>query len=139
MSERSRLPDSLRWRVVEWMEMELSQVDAAKRLNVSRSVVHHLCNQYQTEASASRRHVPGRPRARTPAGDGFIALSARRRRIFVRQLVADHFLASGRRISASTVRRRLHNSGLYARRPVGCVPLSRRQRRAHLSWAREYV
>ncbi|GFX75940.1 uncharacterized protein TNCV_2239111 [Trichonephila clavipes] len=42
MSERSRLPDSLKWRVVEWMEMELSQVDAAKRLNVSRSVVHTI-------------------------------------------------------------------------------------------------
>ncbi|GBN07153.1 hypothetical protein AVEN_149612-1 [Araneus ventricosus] len=31
------------------------------------------------------------------------------------QLVADHFVASGRRIYATTVRRRLHNAGLYAR------------------------
>ncbi|GFV44399.1 uncharacterized protein TNCV_4935831 [Trichonephila clavipes] len=76
MSERSRLPDSLRWRVVGWMEIGLSQADAAGRLNVSRSVVHRLCNQYQTKASVSRRHVPGRPRATTPAGDRFITLSA---------------------------------------------------------------
>ncbi|GFU64243.1 transposable element Tcb2 transposase [Trichonephila clavipes] len=61
--------------------------------------------------------VLGRSRAITPAGDRFIALSARRRRkISVPQLVADHSVASGRRISTSTVRRRLHNSGLYARR-----------------------
>ncbi|GFX40332.1 uncharacterized protein TNCV_4319651 [Trichonephila clavipes] len=104
MSERSRLPDSLGWRAVGWMEIGLSQADAARRLNVSLSVVHLLWNQYQTEASVSRRHVPGRPRATTPAGDRFIALSARKRRwIFVPQLVVDHSVAPGRRISASDV------------------------------------
>ncbi|GFX63864.1 hypothetical protein TNCV_4345791 [Trichonephila clavipes] len=49
--ERSRLPDSLRWRVVGWMEMGLSQADAARRLNVSRSVVHRLWNQHETKAT----------------------------------------------------------------------------------------
>ncbi|GFV16270.1 HTH_Tnp_Tc3_2 domain-containing protein [Trichonephila clavipes] len=64
-----------------------------------------------------------RPRATTPAEDRFLALSARRRRTTtVPQLVADHFQASGRRISTTTVRNRLHNAGLYARRPVVCVP-----------------
>ncbi|GFX84875.1 paired domain-containing protein [Trichonephila clavipes] len=122
MSKRSRLPDSLRWKVVGWIEMGLSHTDAARRHNVSRSVVHRLCNQYQIEASVSRRHVPGRPRTTTPAGDRFIAVSARRRRwISVPQLVADHSVASGRRIFASTVRMRLHNSGLYARRSQLCV------------------
>ncbi|GBN92178.1 hypothetical protein AVEN_271006-2-1, partial [Araneus ventricosus] len=65
------------------------------------------------------RHVSGRPRVTTPAEDRYLALSARRRRnTSVQQLVADHFVASGRRISATAVRRRLHNAGLYARRPV---------------------
>ncbi|GBL90951.1 hypothetical protein AVEN_272399-1, partial [Araneus ventricosus] len=86
------------------------------------------------------RHVSGRPRVATPAEDRFLALSARRRRsTTVPQLVADHFVASGRRISTTTVRRRLHNAGLYARRPVECVPLNGRQRRARLCWAREHV
>ncbi|GBN69786.1 hypothetical protein AVEN_49209-1 [Araneus ventricosus] len=92
------------------------------------------------EDSVSRRHVSGRPRVTKPAEDSFLALSARRRRsTTVPQLVADHFVASGRRISATTVRRRLHNAGLYARRPVVCVPLNGRQRRARLCWAREHV
>ncbi|GFW62805.1 HTH_Tnp_Tc3_2 domain-containing protein [Trichonephila clavipes] len=39
MSQRRRLPNSLRWRAVGWMEMGLSQADAARRLNVSRSVL----------------------------------------------------------------------------------------------------
>ncbi|GFV60979.1 hypothetical protein TNCV_91911 [Trichonephila clavipes] len=38
LSDRSHFPDSLRWRAVGWMEMGLSQADAAMRLNVSRSV-----------------------------------------------------------------------------------------------------
>ncbi|GFV10667.1 transposable element Tcb2 transposase, partial [Trichonephila clavipes] len=50
------------------------------RLNVSRSVVQRLWDQYQSEDSVSRRPVPGRPRATTPAEDRFLALSARRRR-----------------------------------------------------------
>ncbi|GFW53585.1 HTH_Tnp_Tc3_2 domain-containing protein [Trichonephila clavipes] len=120
--------------------MGLSQADAARRLNVSRSVVQRLWDQYQSEDSVSRRPVPGRPRATTPAEDRFLALSARRRRTTtVPQLVADHFQASGRRISATTVRNRLHNAGLYARRPVVCVPLNERQRRNRLCWAREHV
>ncbi|GFV35947.1 transposable element Tcb2 transposase [Trichonephila clavipes] len=110
MSQRRRLPNSLRWWAVGWMEMGLSQADAARRLNVSRSVVQRLWDQYQSEDSVSRR-----------------------------PLVADHFQASGRRISATTVRNRLHNAGLYARRPVVCVPLNGRQRRNRLCWAREHV
>ncbi|GBM62087.1 hypothetical protein AVEN_182252-1 [Araneus ventricosus] len=117
MSRRSRLPDSLRWRAVGWMEMGLSQADVARRLNVFRSVVQRLWD--QSEDSVSRRHVSGLPRVTTPAEDRFLALSARRRRsTTVPHLVADHFVASGRRISATTVRRRHHNSGLFARRPI---------------------
>ncbi|GBM34646.1 hypothetical protein AVEN_122041-1 [Araneus ventricosus] len=119
MPRRSRLPDSLRRRAVGWMEMGLSQADAARHLNVSRSVVQRIWDQYQSEDSVFRRHVSGRPRVTTPAEDRFLALSARRRRSTnVPQLVADHFVASGRRTSATTVRRHLHNAGLYARRPV---------------------
>ncbi|GFW64784.1 transposable element Tcb2 transposase [Trichonephila clavipes] len=93
MSQRRRLPNSLRWRAVGWMEMELSQADAARRLNVSRSVVQRLWDQYQSEDSVSRRPVPGRPRATTPAEDRFQLFrhERKRRTTTVPQLVADHF------------------------------------------------
>ncbi|GFV06843.1 transposable element Tcb2 transposase [Trichonephila clavipes] len=142
MSQRRRLPNSLRWRAVGWMEMGLSQADAARRLNVSRSVVQRLWDQYQSEDSVSRRPIPGRPRATTPAERRPFSSSfgtKGRRTTTVPQLVADHFQASGKRISATTVRNRLHNAGLYARRPVVCVPLNGRQRRNRLCWASEHV
>ncbi|GFU39109.1 transposable element Tc3 transposase [Trichonephila clavipes] len=70
MSQIRRLPNSLRWRAVGWMEMGLSQADVARRLNVSRSVVQRLWDQYQSEDSVSRRPVSGRPRA-TPFSSSF--------------------------------------------------------------------
>ncbi|GFU86371.1 transposable element Tcb2 transposase [Trichonephila clavipes] len=122
MSQRRRLPNSLRWRAVGWMEMGLSQADAARRLNVSRSVVQQLWDQYQSEDSVSRRPVPGRPRATTPAEDRFQLFRHEGEEPLPCRSSLQTTLASGRRISATTVRNRLHNAGLYARRPVVCVP-----------------
>ncbi|GFY11359.1 uncharacterized protein TNCV_4473421 [Trichonephila clavipes] len=78
---------------------------------MSRSVVQRLWDQYQSEDSVSEDPALSRPtRATTPAEDRFLALSARKRRrtTTVPQLVADHFQASGRRISATTVPRNRH-------------------------------
>ena len=112
------------------MEMGLSNANAARRLNVSCSLVQRLWKQFQTTDSVSRRPVPGRPRVTTPAENRYLPLLARRRRTTdVPQLVADHFVASGRRISATTARRHLHNAGMYARRSFMCVPLNGRRRR----------
>ncbi|GFX64481.1 transposable element Tcb2 transposase [Trichonephila clavipes] len=46
--------------------------------------------------------------------------------------------ASGKQISRKTVARRLKGGGLYARRPVVCVPLTRQHRTARLQWWREH-
>ncbi|GFU91188.1 transposable element Tcb2 transposase [Trichonephila clavipes] len=55
------------------------------------------------------------------------------------QQVANQFLAaSGKQISRKTVARRLRGGGLYAHRPVVCVPLTRQHRTARLQWCREH-
>ncbi|GFT80841.1 transposable element Tcb2 transposase [Trichonephila clavipes] len=41
-------------------------------------------------------------------------------------------------ISRKTVARRLRGGGLYARRPIVCVPLTRQHRTARLQWCREH-
>ncbi|GFT18813.1 transposable element Tcb1 transposase [Trichonephila clavipes] len=87
----------------------------------------------------SRRHGGGRVRSTTPAGDRYIVLSAKRNRRTTTQQVANQFLAaSGKQISRKTVARRLRGGGLYARRPVVCVPLTRQHRTARLQWCREH-
>ncbi|GFS76376.1 hypothetical protein TNCV_1620191 [Trichonephila clavipes] len=67
------------------------------------------------------------------------SLSAKRNRHTTAQQVANQFLAaSGKQISRKTVARRLRGGGLYARRPVVCVPLTRQHRTARLQWCREH-
>ncbi|GFW46184.1 transposable element Tcb2 transposase [Trichonephila clavipes] len=46
--------------------------------------------------------------------------------------------ATGRPISRFTVPRRLHGGGLFARRPVRCVPLTPAHRRRRFLWCREH-
>ncbi|GFW97063.1 transposable element Tc1 transposase [Trichonephila clavipes] len=87
----------------------------------------------------SRRHGGGRVRSTTPAEDRYIVLSAKRNRRTTAQQVANQFLAvSGKQISRKTVARRLRGGGLYARRPVVCVPLTRQHRTTHLQWCHEH-
>ncbi|GFX18609.1 transposable element Tcb2 transposase [Trichonephila clavipes] len=75
----------------------------------------------------------------TPAEDRYIVLSVKRNRRTKAQQVANQFLAaSGKQISRKTVARRLKGGGLYARRPVVCVPLTRQPRTARLQWCREH-
>ncbi|GFV94662.1 transposable element Tcb1 transposase [Trichonephila clavipes] len=47
-------------------------------------------------------------------------------------------MCSRKQISRKTVARRLRGGGLYARRPVVCVPLTRQHRTARLQWCREH-
>ncbi|GFT22148.1 transposable element Tcb2 transposase [Trichonephila clavipes] len=81
----------------------------------------------------------GRVRSTTPAEDRYIVLSAKRNRRTTAQRVANQFLAaSGKQIFRKTVVRRLRGGGLYARRPVVCVPLTRQHRTARLQWCCEH-
>ncbi|GFU69566.1 transposable element Tc1 transposase [Trichonephila clavipes] len=97
-----------------------------------------------TSVEAESPHVSmtargGRVRSTTPAEDRYIVLSAKRNRRTTAQQVANQFLASsGKQISRKTVARRLRGGGLYARRPVVCVPLTRQHRTARLQWCREH-
>ncbi|GFT25649.1 transposable element Tcb2 transposase [Trichonephila clavipes] len=80
----------------------------------------------------------GRPRGTTPAGDRYIVLQARRNRRQTAGEIARHTTqATGRPISRFTVARRLYGGGLFARRPVRCVPLTPAHRRRRSLWCRE--
>ncbi|GFW27357.1 hypothetical protein TNCV_2832571 [Trichonephila clavipes] len=58
-----------------------------------------------------------------------VGLRARRNRTEnATQLQRQLLLATGRRVSSQTVRNRLHEGGLYARRPMVCIPLTPRHR-----------
>ncbi|GFV78809.1 hypothetical protein TNCV_4079091 [Trichonephila clavipes] len=55
-----------------------------------------------------------------------------------REKSLDTTQATGRPISRFTVARRLHGGGLFARRPVRCVPLTPAHRRRRSLWCRKH-
>ncbi|GFX71920.1 transposable element Tcb1 transposase [Trichonephila clavipes] len=139
MSSRHHIDDFMRGRIIGKIEEGRKITDVAREFDIAHSVVSRLWKSFKTTGMCSRRHAGGSVRSTTPAEDRYIVLSAKRNRRTTAQQVANQFLAaSGKQISRKTVARRLRGGGLYARRPVVCVPLSRQHRTAHLQWCREH-
>ncbi|GFU04333.1 transposable element Tc1 transposase [Trichonephila clavipes] len=89
--------------------------------------------------TAIRGFSSGRPRGITPADDWYIVIQARRNRRQTAGEIARHTTqATGRPISCFTVARRVHGGGLFARRPVRCVPLTPAHQRRRSLWCREH-
>ncbi|GFX91343.1 transposable element Tcb1 transposase [Trichonephila clavipes] len=126
MSSRHHIDNFMRGRIIGKIEEGRKITDVAREFDIAHSVVSRLWKSFNTTGMCSRRHGGGRVRSTTPAEDRYIVLSAKRNRRITAQQVANPFLAaSGKQISRKTVARRLRGGGLYARRPVVCVPLTR--------------
>ncbi|GFY15624.1 transposable element Tc1 transposase [Trichonephila clavipes] len=139
MSSRHHIDDFMRGRIIGKIEEGQKITDVASEFDISHNVVSRLWKSFKTIGMCSRRYGGGRVRSTTPAEARYIVLSAKRNRRTTAQQVANQFLAaSGKQISRKTVARRLRGGGLYARRPVVCVPLTRQHRIARLQWYREH-
>ncbi|GFS64556.1 transposable element Tc3 transposase [Trichonephila clavipes] len=139
MSSRHHIDDFMRGRIIGKIEEGRKITDVARVFDIAHSVVSWLWKSFKTTGICSRWNGGGRVRSTTPAEDRYIVLSAKRNRRTTAQQVANQFLAaSGKQISRKTVARRLRGGGLYARRPVVCVPLTRQNRTARLQWCREH-
>ncbi|GFT77963.1 transposable element Tcb2 transposase [Trichonephila clavipes] len=82
----------------------------------------------------------GRPRGTTLfADERYIVLLARRNGRLTAGEIARHTTqATDDRYRVFTVARRLHGGGLFARRPIRCVPLTPAHRRKRSLWCREH-
>ncbi|GFX90875.1 transposable element Tcb2 transposase [Trichonephila clavipes] len=139
MSSRHHIDDFMRGRIIGRIEEGRKITDVAMEFDIAHSVVSRRWKSFKTTGMCSRRHGGGHVGSKTPAEDRYIVLSAKRNRSTTAQQVANLFLAaSGKQISRKTVARRLRGGGLYARRPVVCVPLTRQHRTARLQWCREH-
>ncbi|GBL87031.1 Transposable element Tcb2 transposase [Araneus ventricosus] len=139
MSNHQRLDDGLRWRIVGRLEAGQSQVQICREFNLTPSAVCNLCKQFQDTGSIERKPGKSRPRATTATEDRYLSIIARRNRgATASQLSRDLYAATGTRVSRVTVSKRPHETGLFARRPAVCVPLTSTNRRVRLAWCREH-
>ncbi|GFX45154.1 transposable element Tcb1 transposase [Trichonephila clavipes] len=94
------------------------------------------------DGNVSRCYSIGRPRVTTPNEDRYIYLAVtakRNRRSTASDLPRQLSSATGTTVSRQTMYRRLGHIGLYARRPVRCVPLTATHCRLRLTWNREHA
>ncbi|GFX15778.1 transposable element Tcb2 transposase [Trichonephila clavipes] len=116
MSSRHHIDDFMRGRIIGKIEEGRKITDVAREFDIAHSVVSRLW----------KRQI-------------YRPISAKRNKQTTAQQVANQFLAaSGKQISRKNVARHLRGGGLYARRPVVCVPLTRQHRTARLKWCREH-
>ncbi|GFY25035.1 transposable element Tcb2 transposase [Trichonephila clavipes] len=138
-SVRRHLDAFTRGRIIGKLEEGRSVKRVAAEFEIAHTIVSRLWRQFQTTGTAIRGFSSGRPRGTTPADDRYIVLQARRNRRQTAGEIARHTTqATGRPISRFTVARRLHGGGLFARRPVRCVPLTPAHRRRRSLWCREH-
>ncbi|GFX80956.1 transposable element Tcb2 transposase [Trichonephila clavipes] len=111
MSQQSDLPESMAWRVIGRLESGQTQRSVADAVGVARSVVARLWNRFQETGNVRRR--PG-------TATKTVALGHRAKRVQPNSTY------------------RLHEGGLYARRPMVCIPSTPRHRVARRRWDAEH-
>lgn len=113
--------------------------EAARRLNVSPSVIHRLQHRFQQTQTVRDRPRSGRPRITTRREDRYLTLTALR----LRTVTAEHLRRTlrnntGTNVSTQTIRNRLRERNLRPRRQAVRPVLLPRHRIARQAWARQH-
>jgi transposase len=122
---------------IGWLEAGESQTAVARIFNVSQSTISRLWDRYQQNGSTRDLPGSGRQRVTTATQDRLIRLHHLRER-FITATSTAWMIPEVHRISDETVRNRLQNAGVRARRPVTAVVLNHQHRQNRLQLAQTH-
>ena len=130
----------MRERAIGMLDAGMSTRAVAAQLNVHYWTIGRLRVRFrQTGRTANRPH-PRRPRVTTRAQDLHIRLLHLRDRLRPATRTADETVGQhNRRITPQTVRNRLREANLHARRPNRGLDLTAVRRRNRLAWANAHI
>ncbi|GFV23953.1 transcription factor Sox-6 [Trichonephila clavipes] len=132
MSNHQRLDDEMRWRIVG--RLEAHQCQLCREFNLTPRVVCSLWKKLQDTGFVERKPEQGRPRTTTAREDRPLSIIARRNRGAKASQFSRHlYAAPGTRVSRVTVSQRLHERGLFTRKPAVSLPLTSTNRRVRLA------
>ncbi|GFV80877.1 transposable element Tcb1 transposase [Trichonephila clavipes] len=113
-------------------------LEVSEELGIAQSVISRLWQRFQDDGNVSRCYSTGRPRVTTPNENRYFTVTAKRsRRSTASDLSRQLSSVTGTTVSRQTLHRRLGRIGLYARKPVRCVPLTATHCHLRLTWSRE--
>ena len=129
---RRHLTDCEKWRAIGRMEAGQTLTQVCKDLKVAKSSCQESGNALKTLVMYAENQVKvGNVPQQTQ--DRYLATIAKRNRHLTSAQIAREFAAAtGTRLSRHTVSDRLHKRGLYTRKPMICVPLTRAAKCARL-------
>ncbi|GFU72259.1 transposable element Tcb1 transposase [Trichonephila clavipes] len=140
MAQRKHLDSFLRGRIIGRLECGRTQLEVFEELGIAQSVTSRLWQRFQDDGNMSRCYSTDCPRVTKPNEDWYLAVTAKRnRRRTASDLSCQLSPAAGTTVSRQTVYRCLGHIGLYARKPVRCVPLTATPCRLRLTWSREHA
>ncbi|GFX17993.1 transposable element Tc3 transposase [Trichonephila clavipes] len=137
-SVRLHLDAFTRGRIIGKLEEGRSVTNVAAEFGIAHSIVSRLWRQFQTTGTAIRGSVVVVHEEPHPQMTGTLSYRPEETGGRRREKSLDTTQMTGRPISRFTVARRLHGGGLFARRPVRCVPLTPAHRRRRSLWCREH-
>ena len=137
--ERRHLTREEQLRAVGMVEAGRDYRTVAEILNTTASVICRLMQRYREHGDVRERHT-GRTRATNAGQDRFLRLQAIRDRSATAGELANALQRTHNVIvSNQTVRNRLHEYNLHARRPLRVPPLTRGNRAVRLEWAQDHL
>ena len=135
-----KLSVDLRNKILGAIEAGDKPTDISFRYGCHISSIYRLMNKFLVTGSADDLPRAGRPKVTNPRQDRAIATVFRREPFTTAAEVARATIGNhGGRVSERTVRRRIHGSGRYCRRPVKKPFLMAHHRRNRLNWAQLHI